>query len=123
MEISNSTYGVSRDWSYKGECFYSISSSWRLGSRPILKIRIANWSPKYDRNNHSILYYDVQTEIEALDILKKYKDFDFKSVENEFETIWIKDNFEDKGFFNTGETNIWWDTKFLPYIRSKIIKL
>ncbi len=116
----NSTYGLKQDSSFKGEGFYSISSSWRNGSRPILKIRLARWTPKYSRENCAILYYDVQTKDEIIKILESYKDFDFKAIENEFETMWNKDNFEDKGYFNTGETDKWWNEKFFPYIRNKI---
>lgn len=118
MNISNSTYGVRYDYSLKSEEFYSVSTHWNPGSRPILKIRIAKWTPKYPRDNQAIIYYDVTTKQEALDILKSYESFDFKKVENEYEKMWNKDNFEDKGFFNTGETNNWWNNKFYPYIRN-----
>lgn len=117
----NSTYGLRHDWSYKSEQFYSISTSWRLGSRPILKIRIAHWKHKNDRTNSAIMYYDVCSKQQAQNILTNYESFDFKIIEDEFETMWLKDNFEDKGYFNTGETNNWWNNKFLPYIRTLLI--
>jgi hypothetical protein len=119
--FSNSTYGISYDFSFKGEEFYSVSSHWKLGSRPILKIRVANWTPKTSRNKQAILYYDVKTKQEALNIIESYRSFDFKAIEDEFEKMWNKDNFEDKGYFNTGQTNDWWNNKFYPYIRNFII--
>lgn len=118
----NSTYGLNYDFSFKGEIFYSISSSWRLASRPILKIRVANWKPKVDRNNQAIFYYDVSKDTDAKNILDLYKDFNFVEIENEFEKMWNEDNFKNKGYFNTGETDTWWNTKFLPYIRDKYKK-
>jgi len=121
LSISNSTYSICHDFSYKLEEFYSVSTHWTLGSRPILKIRIARWKPKSSRVNSAIIYYDVTTKQEALDILKTYETFDFKSIEDEFEKMWNKDNFENKGYFNTGETDNWWNNKFYPYIRNLII--
>ena len=64
----NSTYGLKQDNSFRDEGFYSISSSWGSGSRPILKIRLARWKPKSSRENCAILYYDVQTKDEAIKI-------------------------------------------------------
>lgn len=119
-KFSNSTYGVHFDFSYRNEMFYSISSSWRPGSRCILKIRIAKWKPKQDRSNNAIMYHEVTTKEEALVILNTYKDFDFLSIEDEFEAMWKKDNFDDKGYFNTGETDNWWNNKFFPYMRNYI---
>lgn len=120
--ISNSTYGVHYDYSRRSEQFYSVSSSWRPGSRPILKIRVARWLPKTNRENSAIIYLEAYNIDEAKELLKKYEDFDFKGVEEAFEAMWLKDNFEDKGHFNTGETDNWWNTKFLPYIRKQIGK-
>lgn len=116
-----STYGLRKDWSYRGELFYRFSSSWRPGSRPILNIRVANWTPKVSRENSAIIYYDVTSTEKAQEILTHYTNFNFKRIENEFEKMWVKDNFEDKGFFNSGETDYWWNNKFLPYIRQFII--
>ena len=122
MELK-STYGLIKDWSYRGEIFYTVPSLWNHGSIPILKIRIANWKPKYDRSDTAIFYYDVRTKEDANKILGLYKLYNFKKIEKEAEKMWNKDNFDDKGCFNSGETDNWWTNKFIPYIRLKYPKI
>lgn len=117
-QIPNSTYGLHKDWSYKSELFWSVSLSWRCHVC-ILKIRIAKWKPKQDRSNQAIFYYDVTSDNEALAIMETYKDYDFKAIENLFEALWKRDNFDNKGYFNTGETSIWFRDIFLPLARAK----
>lgn len=101
-----STYGLKNDWSYRGEKFKYIPLTWKLGVSRIeaLKIRIASWKPKNDRSNQSIFYFDVKTEAEALQILKKFENVDFKKLENRFDEWFDKDCVRIK---NTGETQKW----------------
>jgi hypothetical protein len=111
-----STYKLRKGHSFKGEAFYEIPCSWRPGARPVLKIRIAAWRPKEDRANQAVYYYDVDTHAQADDILTRWRGFDFTLVQEEYEKMWCKDNFEDEGYFNTGQTTKWWTEKFIPYI-------
>lgn len=112
-KISNSTYGIHYDFSFVGEEFYSVSSSWRLGSRPILKIRVANWKPKQNRSNQALFYYEVKTKEEALKIINEHESFDFKKYEEMFEKEWTK-----TGSSITGENNKWWNEYFIPLVKS-----
>ena len=96
--IPNSTYGLQTDWSYQNELFWYISLSWRCSVR-ILKIRSAPWKPNA--------------------ILDTYRDYDFKAIENLFEDLWKRDNFDNKGHFNTGERIKWFRDIFLPLARAK----
>ncbi len=116
--IPNSTYGLQTDWSYQNELFWYISLSWRCSVR-ILKIRSAPWKPKNDRSDEAIFYYDVTSDKEANAILDTYRDYDFKAIENLFEDLWKRDNFDNKGHFNTGERIKWFRDIFLPLARAK----
>lgn len=112
-----STYGLKNDWSYKGEKFKNIALTWKLGVSRIeaLKIRIANWKPKYDRSNQAIFYFDVKTEKEANEILEKFEKFNFKKLEKRFDDLFEKDSVRIK---NTGDTNKWL-LKIIPVLRSE----
>ncbi len=114
IKLKNSTYGVHLDWSFVGEEFYSVSMHWRC-RLPILKIRIANWKPKHDRSNGALFYYDVKTKQEALDILNKYKDFNFKEIEDWYDEYWIKSNIG----YTTGILHKWWNDVIIPEGRIK----
>lgn len=112
-----STYGLKNNWSYKGEKFKNIALTWKLGVSRIeaLKIRIANWKPKYDRSNQAIFYFDVRTEKEANEILKKFEKFNFKKLEKRFDDLFDKDSVRTK---NTGDTDKWL-LKIIPVLRSE----
>jgi len=112
-----STYGLKNDWSYQGEKFKNIALTWKLGVCSIgaLKIRIANWKPKYDRRNQAIFYFDVKTEKEANEILKKFEKFNFKKLEKRFDDLFEKDSVRIK---NTGDTEEWL-LKIIPVLRSE----
>ena len=101
-----STYGVSEDWSYRGENFFIIPLTWKLGVSRIeaLKIRIANWKPRYDRSCQAIFYFDVKTEEQAFVILEKFRRFNFKKLEKRFDLLFDKDLVRRK---NTGDTGKW----------------
>lgn len=114
MELK-STYGVQKDWSYRGENFYYVPLTWRLHSINILKIRIANWKPKYNRCNEALFYFDATTTEEATTILESFKDFNFKKIEKYFENLYIKDEVYIK---NTGEVNLWLE-KNIPILKNK----
>lgn len=111
-----STYGLRNDWSYKGEKFKNIALTWKLGVSNIeaLKIRIAR-KPKYDRSNQAIFYFDVKTENEAIEILKKFEKFNFKKLEKRFDDLFEKDSVRMK---NTGDTEKWL-LKIIPVLRSE----
>ena len=113
----NSTYALKNDWSYKGEKFKNIALTWKLGVSRIeaLKIRIANWKPKYDRSNQAIFYFDVKTEKEAIEILKKFEKFNFKKLEKRFDEWFDKDCVRMK---NTGDTQKWL-LEIIPVLRSE----
>lgn len=113
----NSTYGLKKDWSYRGEEFYIVPLTWRLGvcGIDILKIRIANWRSKYNRSNQAIFYYDVKSKEEANKILDLYKDYNFKTVENWFEKEYKESNIG----HTTGVVNNWLDTVIIPAARKK----
>lgn len=117
MELK-STYGLRKDWSYRSETFFIIPLTWRLGVSKIelLKIRVASWRPKYDRTNQSIFYFDVNTKDEALEIIEKNKDFDFKKIENFFEKMYLN---RGQKTMNTGETEKWLNEIVIPKIREK----
>lgn len=112
-----STYGLRSEWSYRGEEFKIISLSYKLGVSRIeaLKIRIAKWKPKTNRNNQAIFYFDVETHLQAQEILKRFIDFDFKKLEKRFDSIFELDNVRIK---NTGETQEWLSI-LIPKLRSK----
>lgn len=112
-----STYGLKNDWSYRGEKFKNIALTWKLGVCRIeaLKIRIANWKPKYDRSNQAIFYFDVKTEKEANEILKKFEKFNFKKLEKRFDDLFENDSVRIK---NTGDTEKWL-LKIIPVLRSE----
>lgn len=113
--ISNSTYGISTDFSFRSEDFIYVPLTWRLGvcRIEILKIRIASWKPKYDRSNSAIYYFDVKSRDEAKNILKQFEDFDFKSIEDFFDEKYPKKS------MNTGQTCDWLNDKFIPETRIK----
>ena len=112
-----STYGLKNDWSYKGEKFKNIPLTWKLGVSRIeaLKIRIANWKPKYYRGNQAIFYFDVKTEVEANEILKRFEKFNFKKLEKRFDELFEKDSIRMK---NTGDTEKWL-LKIIPMLRAE----
>lgn len=113
--ISNSTYGISTDFSFRSEDFIYVPLTWRLGvcSIEILKIRIASWKPKHDRSNSAIYYFDVKSREEAHNILKQFEDFDFKSIEDFFDEKYPKNS------MNTGETSDWLQNILIPQTRAK----
>lgn len=113
-----STYGLSKDASFRGESFRHMPLTWRLGvcSIDILKIRIASWTPKLSRKNSAVFYYDVDTVEKANEILNRYEVFNFKRIESYFEKEYLQDNILGK---NTGETMDWLTNTFLPKARSK----
>ena len=112
-----STYGLKNDWSYKGEKFKNIALTWKLGVSNIyaLKIRIANWKPKYDRSNQAIFYFDVKTEDESIEILKSFEKFNFKKLEKRFDNWFDKDLVRIK---NTGDTQKWL-SQIIPVLRAE----
>lgn len=111
------TYGVKRDWSYRGEIFYYIPLTWKLGVSRIeaIKIRIARWKPKWDRSNQSIFYFDVESEEQAANILNRFEKFNFKKLENRFDKLFEKDKVKTK---NTGDTSKW-ILEILPILRTE----
>lgn len=118
MNISNSTYGITRDSSFCGENFKSITLHWNCGIQ-LLKIRIANWKPKQSRDNCALFYYDVKTEKEATDIIDMYKNFNFKEVEEWYEKKWVAD----KPGSTTGVLYKWYVENVIPEGRSKFKQL
>jgi len=109
-----STYGLRYDYSYVNERFICISLSWKTCFLNALKIRIAKWRPTSDRSNQAIFYFDVRTKEEAEIILDKFKDFDFKKLEDRFDSLFDK---EANGK-NTGELHKW-NEKIIPLLRSE----
>lgn len=116
MEL-NSTYDFRKDFSYKGENFYRLPLTWRLGvtSIDLFKIRVSTWTPKADRSKQAIFYFDVKTDSEAKNIISKIKDYNFKRIQNYFEKLYLRD----KKCRNTGETIEWLDTVVIPELREK----
>ena len=114
MEI-NSTYGIRTSASYKSESFFNVTISWRTDFE-ILKIRIATWKPKEDRSSQALFYFEVSTRDEAIEIIKKVSDYNFKKIENYFEKIYKRDSAWLK---NTGETYEWLDNVIIPEFREK----
>ena len=89
--------------------------TWKLGVSRIeaLKIRIANWKPKYDRSSQAIFYFDVKTKEEAYQILKKFESFDFVKLENRFDELYDSNR---TNLINTGETQKWL-SQIIPSLR------
>lgn len=116
-----STYGLSTNYSFVSEKFMYIPLTWRLGISSIeaLKIRISSWVPKNDRSGQAIFYYDVKTKDEALDILKRFNDFNFLELENEFETLFLNERINLKC---TGDTREFLK-KIIPILREKYSNL
>ena len=116
MEIK-STYGIKTNFSYKDEFFYYIPLTWRLGVNRIelVKIRVAGWKPKGNRENQAIFYFDVKTKNEALEIIDEIKDYDFKRVENFFEKLYLQYPLN----YNTGERYEWLEKIAIPATREK----
>ena len=112
-----STYGLNKDFSFKSEVFYYVPLTWKLGVCGIeaLKIRVASWKPKWDRSNQSIFYFDVKTEAEAIDIINKYKSFNFVKLENRFDKLYELNSVRIK---NTGETSKWL-SEIIPILRNE----
>ena len=121
MEIK-STYNLRTDFSFRGEKFFNIPLTWRLGVSNIelLKIRVAGWKPKSNRSNQAIFYFDVKTKDDAFQILEKVKDFNFKKIQNYYEKIHIEKWFSGNNIErNTGATQKWLDGVVIPELREK----
>ena len=120
QSIVKSTYGIKFDWSYKGEDFWYIPLTWKLGVSRIeaLKIRIAKWTPKSNRSNQAIFYYDVKTKDEASVILSKFIDFNFKKLENRFDKLYENDRCNIKC---TGDTQKWLN-EIIPMLRKEFVE-
>jgi len=117
QDVFISTYGFKKDWSYRGEEFYFIPLTWKLGVSNIeaLKIRISKWKPKFDRENQAIFYFDVETKEEAKLVLDKFKAFNFKKLEDKFDSIFNDENVRLK---NSGETKEWL-LNVIPLLRTE----
>jgi len=114
-----STWGLKRDWSYRGEEFIYIPLTWKLGVSNIeaLKIRIAKWRPKYNRSNQALIYYEVNTQEQAQVILNSYVNFNFKHLEKRFDELYERD----RGMMmNTGDTCKWL-LGIIPILRNEFL--
>jgi len=111
MEFSN-------DFSYKGETFKNISLTWRLGVSRIelVKIRLADWTPRADRSGQAVYYYDCKTKEEVEQAIKDALTKPLIKVESLFETMWLEWKKEQR-VHNTGETERWLKEEFLPAAR------
>lgn len=116
-KIGNSTYGIRIDRSFRQELFASVPLTWMLGvsSVDILKVRKARWRPKFDRSNSAVFYIDVNDPEQFAEVLSTFENFDFKAIEDLFNEMFLKT----KRCMNTGETQEWLHSKFLPTARAK----
>lgn len=119
METEKMTFNSIHDLhigsSFQGEQFFVIPMSWQSRIEA-LKIRVAQWTPYHSRKNSAFHYYEVMTISEAKELLKYYQSFDFRSLQEFYEAMFIKDNVR---MMNTGETSNWTQSIFLPAAKSK----
>ncbi len=114
--LYNSIYDLYTDYSFVSENFYviPIGGTHRLDA---LKIRVADWKPRYNRDYSAVFYYEVKTKQEALDILKVYEKFNFKELQNLYTEMYGKEQSINRDVSTTGGMIKFRDEVFLPKAR------
>jgi len=107
------------DYSLRGEKFMNIPLTWRLGvsNIEIVKIRLASWTPKSDRSNQAVYYYDCRTDEEVEKSIKEASGKPIKKIKELFEKLFLE--YIGKGQLTcTGDTQKFLKNIFLPQARA-----